>query len=98
MGFPKPSSRLLAVNRVRVARLSLSKAVKRAVKERDGGLCRVCEKPGSETHELTFRSLGGRVALENSIYVCHRCHRRLQEHRILVMGNNANGHLTFVER
>jgi 5-methylcytosine-specific restriction endonuclease McrA len=98
IGFPKPVSRLLSkLVRQRKVR-SLSSAVKRAVRDRDGGRCRVCHGPGQECHELRFRSLGGAVAMGNTVYVCRRCHRRLQEHKLLVMGTDANRRLTFVER
>src|SRR5262245_35672387 len=100
--FPKPKSRVLERHRQRTRIESKHKAIKRAVMERDNQTCRVCGKPAESVHELRFRSLGGKVSLENSIAVCGsgttKCHGKLQRHRILVMGSNANGTLTFVER
>ena len=102
IGFPKPPSRLLEKHQQRTRIELKSKAAKRAVMERDQHRCRVCGKEAESVHELRFRSLGGKVSLENSIAVCGsgttKCHGKLQRHRILVIGSNANGTLTFVER
>lgn len=99
---PKPPSRVREKERAIVRKESLSKAVKRAVMERDQHRCRVCGKPAESVHERRFRSLGGKVSLENSFATCgdgtRGCHGKLQRNRILVMGSNANGELTFVER
>lgn len=102
IGFPKPLSRLLEkVVRQRKTR-SLSAAVKRAVKERDGGKCRVCGKPCQSVHEMRPVSIGGEVALKNCIAVCGSgttgCHGKLQRHELIPIGGSANGHLRFRER
>jgi 5-methylcytosine-specific restriction endonuclease McrA len=97
---PKPGSRLLAKARASRRALSLSKAVKRAVMERDQRRCRVCGRRATSVHELRFRSLGGRVSLDNSIAVCGtgttKCHGKLQRNQLIPIGN-ASGRLRFVE-
>ena len=71
--------------------------VRDAVFTRDGARCRVCGGPGTEIHELRFRSLGGQISERNSVCVCARCHTRLQTHRLRVGGANANQSLVFTE-
>lgn len=47
-------------------------------------------------HEVRFKSLGGLVSVLNSIAVCRRCHRMLQQHELDVIGVDANHQLSFV--
>lgn len=93
---PKPSSRLLTKARADRKAASLSKAVKRAVMERDDRTCRVCRKRAAHVHELHFRSLGGVVSLENSIAVCVRCHTQLQANALIPIGR-ATGRMRFLD-
>lgn len=100
MPFQKPKSALLAKAVATRRILSLSKAVKRAVMERDHRTCRVCGKRAESVHELRFRSLGGKVSLDNSIAVCGsgttKCHGKLQRNKLIPIGN-PNGKLRFLD-
>lgn len=49
------------------------KALRKQVIERDGGLCRRCQKPGNEVHHLTYRRLFNE-ALEDLELLCKDCH------------------------
>ena len=76
------------------------KAVRAAVFERERNLCRCCgHRKADSMHEIRPRSLGGRVALENSIGSCGSgttgCHGLMQCHRIRVIGKDANKPLQF---
>lgn len=55
--------------------LQISKAVKRAVYERDKGLCVICGVPGlPEAHVVSRAHLGLGVE-ENIVTLCRDCHR-----------------------
>lgn len=49
--------------------------VKRAVLERDGGLCVVCFRSGIPNAHYIPRSLGGLGIEENIVTLCDDCHR-----------------------
>lgn len=73
---------------------------KQAVRDRDGGVCRVCGRKATEVHEaLTFKSRGGVASLANSIHVCAKpaglCHQFLQQHGIRVIGKHCSKPLKF---
>jgi len=72
----------------RRAKLRVERTVKAAVRERDGGFCRVCGRPAESVHEIRPKSLGGPVSLENSIALCgdgtHGCHGLAQRHQIAI--------------
>jgi len=97
---PKPSSQLLTKSRQVRKAASLSKAVKRAVMERDQHRCRVCGHAAQSVHELRFRSLGGVVSLDNSIATCGsgttKCHGKLQRHELIPVGH-PNGRMRFLD-
>lgn len=98
--IPKTKSKLVADTKKDTTQRTISKAVKRAVMERDAHTCRVCGKPAESVHELRFQSLGGKVALANSIAVCgdgvRGCHGKLQRNRLRPIGN-PNGKMRFTK-
>lgn len=98
--FSKQPSKVREQERKTVKKESISKAVKRAVMERDLKTCRVCGKPAESVHELRFRSLGGAVSLKNSIATCgdgtRGCHGQLQRNELTWVGN-PNGKLRFFD-
>ena len=53
---------------------SITPAVKRAVMERDGGLCIVCGAPGEPVSHVVRRSQGGLGVVQNIVCHCHTCH------------------------
>lgn len=99
---PKPEPRKRVKARVKRQQSQTIAAVRAMVFARDHDTCRVCGGPAWTMHELKFRSLGGKHSPENSIAVCGsgttKCHGKLQRHRLLVIGTDANQRLTFVER
>lgn len=73
---------------------------KQAVRDRDGGICRVCGRKATEVHEaLSFKSKGGIASLQNSIHVCAKplglCHQFLQQHGIRAIGKHCSRKLIF---
>lgn len=64
-------------------RNDFSKKVRDRIIERDDGKCRNCGAIGSEIHHVVFRSQGGRGVYTNGLLVCHHCHRRIHEYKIL---------------
>ena len=53
---------------------SITPAVKRAVMERDGGLCIVCGAPGEPNSHVIRRSQGGLGVVQNVCTMCYACH------------------------
>jgi len=64
-------------------RNNFSKKVREQIYERDNGCCRNCGGIGTEIHHVIFRSQGGRGVYTNGLLVCHYCHRRIHDHKIL---------------
>tara|TARA_R110000824_G_scaffold8899_3_gene40409 strand:- start:19756 stop:20097 length:342 start_codon:yes stop_codon:yes gene_type:complete len=95
VGFPKPIPRKKEKRQREAKNREWVSWVRVKVFEREKNQCRVCQQQAEEMHEMRFRSLGGLVSLKNSIAVCRSCHRDLQQHRIDVVGDDANGILTF---
>lgn len=56
---------------------SISKEVKRAVYERDSGLCIFCKMPGLPEGHVISRSHGGKGTVDNIVTVCRKCHDRM---------------------
>ena len=54
---------------------SITPAVKRAVMERDGGLCIVCGAPGEPVSHVIRRSQAGLGVVQNIVTHCWRCHQ-----------------------
>lgn len=102
--FPKPEPRVLRKKAKKAKQDTADKEVKAAVKTRDP-FCVVCLfRRGAECHEMfKFRSLGGKVALENSARVCAPatgglCHQLLQTHVIepeMLTKRGCNGPMRF---
>lgn len=65
---------------------SISPAVKRAVWERDGGLCVLCHNPGEPNAHYISRAQGGLGIEENILTLCPKCHRKYDQgvHRVLI--------------
>jgi hypothetical protein len=94
--FPKPVSKKTEKRKKKSKNRAWVSWVRERVFTRDSHRCRVCQKPAEEMHEIQFRSLGGLVSLKNSIAVCRSCHQDLQQLRVDVVGDDANGELEFV--
>ena len=56
------------------------KAVRQQVVDRADGECEFCGArvvaAKGEMHEVVFRSQGGEVSVDNSVFICRACHRR----------------------
>ncbi len=97
--FPKPEPRKRVQAREDRQRATQTHRVRMYVFARERGLCRVCQQPATELHELRFRSLGGKISLHNSIAVCARDHLKLQRHELIPSGDDAESpSLTFRPR
>lgn len=58
----------------RTKALQISQSVKKAVYERDGGRCIICEAPGDPVCHFISRGQGGLGIEENVLTLCWRCH------------------------
>ncbi|MFQ8836332.1 MAG: HNH endonuclease [Oscillospiraceae bacterium] len=58
---------------------SISAAVKQAVRERDGGRCVLCGRPGNPWCHYISRAQGGLGRPENIVTLCDKCHRRFDQ-------------------
>ena len=93
--FPKGRTRKSLKAAAKRQHAAEVRRIRALVFEREDGLCRCCKKArATEMHEIVFRSLGGKVSLENSIAICNTCHCLLQS---LVIGcvGDAQETLTF---
>lgn len=69
-------------------------AIRHAVFERSGGYCEACgievtEHSGwhkGEMHERVPRGRGGEISLDNSIFVCRKCHEQAHSSRKPLFG------------
>lgn len=59
----------------RTKALNIPPKVKKAVFERDGGLCIICHRPGDPVCHFVPRSHGGLGIEENIVTLCPSCHR-----------------------
>lgn len=59
----------------RTKALSISKATKNAVWDRDGGCCIICGKNGFPDAHYISRAHGGLGIEENVVTLCRSCHR-----------------------
>jgi 5-methylcytosine-specific restriction endonuclease McrA len=60
-------------------------AIRHAIFVRSGGDCELCSSPVTEDsghmHERQWRSRGGEISLENSIFICAHCHQNAHKER-----------------
>lgn len=61
--------------------------LRKRVKERDKGMCRVCQKPGVEVHHIEFRSRGGKDETKNLVLLCKPHHDDVHGHVLKISGN-----------
>ena len=54
---------------------------------RDVGLCRWCQRPGTEVHHIRPRSLGVNHGTDNLLLTCSRCHAKIHAKSLRVSGN-----------
>lgn len=54
---------------------AIPQSVKRAVYERDHGVCVLCGCPGEPNAHFISRGQGGLGIEENIVTLCHNCHR-----------------------
>jgi len=86
--FPKPEPRTLRDEAIQAEVKKALVALKRRVRKRDGGRCRVCGQTGGDLHHLVPRSLGGRDSDTNCLLLCRKCHQ-LRHAGALKIGGNA---------
>ncbi len=60
---------------------AISEETRRAVEERDGGLCVWCKKPGRPEAHYIPRSRGGLGIPENILTLCRQCHTAFDQGR-----------------
>lgn len=65
-----------SISTKRAKALAISPATKRAVYERDGGICVCCGAPGLPEAHYIARSRGGLGIEENILTLCRKCHDR----------------------
>ena len=58
---------------------AIPQAVKDVVKDRDGGLCVICRRPGDPVAHVVRRSQGGMGIERNIVTLCPACHRAYDE-------------------
>ena len=63
----------------RTKALQIPPSVKRAVYDRDGGLCILCGRPGDPVAHYISRAQGGLGIAENVVTLCPDCHRRYDQ-------------------
>lgn len=61
-------------NPVRVARHDMPAGLRAHVRSRDGSVCRLCGRRGTQVHHIKFRSQGGLHEPSNLILLCDECH------------------------
>lgn len=69
---PKPTYKRRTPKRANKGKFS--KAVRKAIIERDNGLCVRCGRPYEDIHHIQFRSQGGEGTIDNGACVCRSCH------------------------
>lgn len=59
--------------------------IRRGVFLRSNGVCEICSTPISEEsghmHEKKHRGQGGEISLDNSVFICPKCHQRQHKDR-----------------
>lgn len=71
-------NRLRPISRKRQTELNNERIIRQQLAERANGHCEQCGRlpdwRGLSPHEVTFRSHGGKMSLENSVMLCGHCH------------------------
>lgn len=75
---PKPSYKRREPRRG--VRGTFSPKTRKAIIERDNGLCVKCGATYQEIHHVVFRSQGGRGTFENGVCICNSCHVLVHKH------------------
>ena len=57
--------------------IRISKIIRQAVINRDGGMCRLCHKPATQIHHIMTKAHSGNDTSMNLICVCSSCHRTI---------------------
>jgi len=84
---PKPRPALLAKEDARRRKAQVERAIRTLVRQRDGGRCRYCHKPGTDVHHIRPRSLGGHSETTGLVLLCRRCHALVTGHVLRITGN-----------
>ena len=96
MMFPKPQPSRDKREQAK-QRLREWQQIRKAVLERDGRRCRVCNsRNGVEVHHIRFRSLGGGHSTANCAVLCQVHHADIHGYRLALEGN-ANCKLKVVK-
>lgn len=74
---PKPQYKRKAPRRAK--RNNFTKETRKAIYERDYGMCQQCGGLGTEIHHVRFRSQSGRGVFTNGLTLCTPCHRKVHE-------------------
>lgn len=81
---PKPRPRVLdRIDRTRARAKQLRDATA-IVRQRDGGKCRSCGKPGNQAHHIVYKSHGGKDVESNLLWACDLCHKLIHAKALLV--------------
>jgi hypothetical protein len=92
---PKPQPKVVDTILKRRKAVSLDRAAKELVRQRDKEACRVCFRRSREVHERIYKSRGGAASLENSLVLCKTCHALVHGRALKPLGPTCNGHLYF---
>ncbi len=93
---PKPRPRCLEKADAKRQQVTHDRAVYAYVRQRDGTVCRHCQRPATDTHHIVPRSRGGRTESSNLVRLCRRCHALAQGHALSIHGD-ADINLTFTQ-
>jgi len=68
-----------APQRINTPRKKIASKVRRKVRDRDHGRCRLCHRAGEniQVHHIVYRSEGGDHDIENLISLCYSCHEKV---------------------
>lgn len=81
--------------------------IRRALYQRDGGVCRACRLPLklqssvgywweiAHAHHIVYRSAGGDDSLSNRLLLCPKCHFNEHSHLLRIVGTDGGELVTF---
>lgn len=94
--YGKPLPKCLRDEAIKAEEKKALAALKRRVRQRDGGRCVACYKSGCDMHHILPKSMGGRDTDTNCVLLCRQCHTYRHAGLIRIFRDDS-GHLV-VER
>lgn len=79
--LPQPKPSYKRREPLRSVSATFSSKTRKAIVERDSGLCVRCGAQYSEIHHIIFRSQGGKGTIDNGVCVCTPCHHLAHMHK-----------------